>query len=281
LSGSYDVEKKIGVFSDIGDIVDAMKAYAGVAIRKTEGIIANIRAYERNVLLAMADVMTGDERSRFAEPGGAKRLVVAFGSSQGLCGAYNEKLADNISTVVKGGDFLYVIGRRLKSTLESMRIDHDAYQDSIAGVGGLEQAWRECVSRLPELYREGGYYTLTLVFTAVSGKRAEISAENILPPGICGLRKEGGLASPPLMYLEPARLFESLLEEFIGIGLYRGLVESLRSENWYRLRSMEGASENIRRHISDLESLRRYLRQEEITGELLEILGSGGFFGRT
>jgi F0F1-type ATP synthase gamma subunit len=41
---------------------------------------------------------------------------------------------------------------------------------------------------------------------------------------------------------------------------------------------MEGASENIKRHITELDSLRKYLRQEEITGEILEILGSGGFF---
>jgi ATP synthase F1 gamma subunit len=280
LSGSYDVERKIGVFSDIGDIVDAMKAYAGVAIRKTEGIIANIREYERNVLFALADVMNSDETGRFEEPSGAKGLVVAFGSSQGLCGAYNEKLAETLSELAKGEDSLYVIGRRLRATLESRRIKPDAYQESIAGVGGLGQAWRDCISFLPELYREGGFYTLTLVFTAVSGQKAEISTERILPPPICGLRKDAGCqANPPLFYIDKGRLFDRILEEFISIGVYRGLAESLRSENWYRLRSMEGASENIKRHISDLESLRRYLRQEEITGELLEILGSGGFYG--
>jgi F-type H+-transporting ATPase subunit gamma len=280
LSGSYDVEQKIRVFTDIGDIIDAMKAYAGVAIRKTESLIDNIREYEKNVLLALADVFPGDAGDRFAECDGAKRLLVAFGSSQGLCGAYNEKLADRLSAVIKSGDSLYVIGRRLKSSLESRKIGSDAYQDSIAGVSGVEQAWRECISRLLELYRTGGYYTLTLVFTAISEKRAGISVERILPPGDCGESKDRGVRSRPLMYLEPAAVFDRLLEEFIGIGLYRGLVESLRSENWYRLRSMEGASENIGRHISELESLRKYLRQEEITGEMLEILGSGGFFRR-
>jgi F-type H+-transporting ATPase subunit gamma len=43
---------------------------------------------------------------------------------------------------------------------------------------------------------------------------------------------------------------------------------------------MEGASENIERRISELESLRKYLRQEEITGEMLGILGSEVFFSR-
>jgi len=279
VSGSVDVENKIRVFSDIGDIIGAMKAYAGVAIRKTEAIIANIREYETNVLLALADVISGYSGVPMAKGnGGTKRLLVAFGSSQGLCGAYNEKLADSISTLMKGGDSLYVIGRRLKSALESRSIRQEVYQESIAGVGGIDQAWRECISRLLDLYRNEGYYTLTLVFTAISEKRAEVYVERILPPELCREKSKGTSKPAPLTYLEPATIFDRLLEEFISISLYRGFVESLRSENWYRLRSMEGASENITRHIEELESLWKYLRQEEITGEMLEILGSGGFF---
>ena len=175
---------------------------------------------------------------------------------------------------------MYVIGRRLKSALESRSIRQEVYQESIAGVGGIDQAWRECISRLLQLYRNEGYYTLTLVFTAISEKRAEVSVERILPPELCREKSNGTLKTAPLTYLEPATIFDRLLEEFISISLYRGFVESLRSENWYRLRSMEGASENITRHISELESLQKYLRQEEITGEMLEILGSGGFFRR-
>ena len=279
MSGSVDVENKIRAFSDIGDIIGAMKAYAGLAIRKTEGIIANIREYETNVLLSLADVISGCVVIPHAKgKGGTKGLLVAFGSSQGLCGAYNEKLADSISTLMKGGDSLYVIGRRLKSALESRSIGQEVYQESIAGVGGIDQAWRECISRLLELYRNEGYYTLTLVYAAISEKRAEISVNRVLPPGICGERSDRGLNHSPLLHLEPTVVFDRLLEQLIGISLYRGFAESLRSENWYRLRSMEGATENITRHITELESLWKYLRQEEITGEMLEILGSGGFF---
>jgi F0F1-type ATP synthase gamma subunit len=41
---------------------------------------------------------------------------------------------------------------------------------------------------------------------------------------------------------------------------------------------MEGVPDNISRHIAELESLWEYLRLEEITGEMLQILGSGGGF---
>jgi F-type H+-transporting ATPase subunit gamma len=280
LISSVDIEKKIRVFSDMGDIIDAMKAYAGVAIRKTEDLIMNIREYEKNVLFALADVISFDSRIPPEEQEGAKRLLVVFGSSQGLCGSYNEKIADTVSSVLDSNDSLFVIGRRLKSSLESKGIGCEAYHDSIVSVSGIVPALGECISQLMRLYGNMEYYKLTLVFTWIFGKRAEVSVEQILPPGICRVRSVESMKPPPMMYLDPELIFDRLLEQYIGISLYRCFVESLRSENWYRLRSMEGASENITRHISDLDSLGKYVRQEEITEEMLEILGSGGFFGQ-
>ncbi len=274
---STDVEKKMRVFSDIGDIVDAMKAYAGAAVRRTESLIPSVREYEKNVLLALADVISLVSEAPVEERSGARRLLVAFGSSQGLCGAYNERMCGALGEVMTGGDSLFVIGRRLKSSLETRGVRCGAYHDSVAGVSGIGQALRECISQLMNLYRSEDCYTLALVYTSIPEKLAEISVEQILPPGICGVRS---VKSPPLMHLRPEPVFEMLLEQYIGVGLYRGFLESLRSENWYRLRSMEGASDNIMRHIAELDSLRKYVRQEEITGEMLEILGGGGFFRR-
>jgi F-type H+-transporting ATPase subunit gamma len=278
LSGSADVERKIRVFKDIGDIVDAMKAYAGVSMRKTEALIANVREFERNVLLALDEVITADSGITLEEQKGAKRLVIAFGSSQGLCGAYNDKLADVLGAYIDSADALFVIGRRLKSTLASRKVSPALYQDSIAGVSGIDPALRECVSRVMDLYGNREYYTLTLVFCAITGNQAEIAVERVLPPRMGTAYSATTYRPASLTHMDPAVIFARLVEQLIGISIYRGFVESIRSENWYRLRSMEGASENIERHISELESLRKYLRQEEITGEMLEILGSGGFF---
>jgi F0F1-type ATP synthase gamma subunit len=82
----------------------------------------------------------------------------------------------------------------------------------------------------------------------------------------------------PFTYLDAEVVFTRSLEELLYISLYRCYVESLRSENWYRLRSMEGASETVKKHIGELSSLQKYIRQEEITEEMLEILGSGMFY---
>ena len=83
-----------------------------------------------------------------------------------------------------------------------------------------------------------------------------------------------------MLTLESRELLGGVMRELIAISLYRCFAESLRSENWYRMRVLEGATENLKRRIGELGSLRNYLRQEEITEEMLEILSSGGFYAR-
>jgi F-type H+-transporting ATPase subunit gamma len=277
-SSSADIEKKIKAFNTIEDIVGAMRAYAAVTIRKTEDIVPNVREYEQNMLSAMADVMTHYPDTPSMVRNEKKRILVAFGSSQGLCGPYNEKVADAVSHVKTGKDVLFVIGKRLKSSIELRDISFEVYSDAILSVNGIQTALKETVSRIMDIYEMEEYYNLTLVFTCVSEKKPEISVEQVLPPDISGIGAIKPLKIQPVTYLEPKILFDKILEEFLYISLYRGYLESLRSENWYRMRSMEGALETLKKRLSELKSLQNYIRQEEITEEMLEILGSGMFY---
>jgi ATP synthase F1 gamma subunit len=262
-----------------GDIVDAMKAYAGVAIRKTEELIANVREFEGNILSALAETMSLNGMLANGRPKGERRLLVPFGSSQGFCGPFNEKMADAVAGMMTEGDSLFLVGRRLRSSLALRGIEETGFHDSVVSVGGIPSALRECLSLLLALYRDGGYYTLTLVYTSFFGKSAEIAVEQILPPDVDRVPAVRAGKPAVLLYLDQKLIFQRLLEQFLGISLYRCFLESLRSENRYRLSSMEGASDTIRRRIAGLDSLGKYARQEEVTEEMLEILGSGGFFG--
>jgi F-type H+-transporting ATPase subunit gamma len=279
LLSSTDIEKKAKAFQTIEDIVSAMKAYAGITIRKTEELVLNIREYEENLFCAIADLMTYYPDISLEERQG-KRILIAFGSSQGLCGPFNEKVADAVSENISNNDTLFVVGRILRSSIESRHIACYGFIDSIVSVSGIQQALRDVISRILNIYRKKEYYNITLIFTYISEKRAEISVEQVLPPDINRVSTLKPAKIRPLTYLEPEIIFNGVLEEFLYISLYRGFVESLRSENWYRMRSMEAASESLKRRITELGSLQKYVRQEEITEEMLEILGSGLFFKR-
>ncbi len=280
MQSSLDIEKKIKALYTIEDIVGAMKAYAGVTMRRTDDFVQNIRVYEKNLLFAMADILSHYPDISLREQNKGKRILVAFGSSQGLCGSFNEKMLDAVSQVITSNDILFVIGKRLRMSLESKHITYGDYCDSVASINGIRPALKEAVSKIMHIYKREEYYKLAFVFTYIFEKKAEISVEQILPPDI----NKGGALNPtripPFTYLEPKIIFQKILEELLFIGLYRCYVESLRSENWYRLRSMDGASETLKRQLSNLNSVQMYTRQEEITEEMLEILGSGMFFKR-
>lgn len=272
---SVDIEKKIRSFQSMEDIVEAMKAYAGATIRKTQESVRNIRICEDNILRAMADVLGHNPQIVPAKHDIGKKIIIACGSAQGLCGPFNEKIADKIAETIKPDDMLFIVGRRLKSFIESRKLSYAVYIDSAVSVSGIQETLQETVSQIKRSYGENEYYPLTLVFTVITEGHAESVAKDILPPDIGMVQTMGLTTEPPLTYINPEMLFERVLSEFLYISLYRCYLESLRSENWYRLRSMEGASENMKRRLSDLESLRRTVHQEEITEEMLEIMGGG------
>ncbi len=277
---SEDVEKKIKSLYTIEDIIGAMKAYAGVTIRKTEQIVPNVREYEKNVLSAMSDLIVNYPDLLLSKRNGEKRIIVAFGSSQGLCGAYNEKVADAVVEVIRDKDVLFVIGRRLTSSLLLRHIAFANYSDSVLSISGIQAALERTIVELMDIYRKKEFYNLTFIFTSVFENKAQVAIEQILPPDIDRMLAMGPNNITPFTYLNTEVIFERALEELLYISFYRCYAESLRSENWYRLRSMEGASDILRKHISELSSLQKYIRQEEITEEMLEILGSGMFYGQ-
>jgi F-type H+-transporting ATPase subunit gamma len=275
---SLDLEKIIKGFSAIDDIVGVMKAYAGVTMRKTEDLVQKVRIYEQNVLSAMADVSAHYPAAEPEKAAGGKRIVVVFGSSQGLCGAYNDHIADNVLGLTDASDTFFIVGKRLREALDTRGVACASYRDSVGSVNGIKAALQSTASDLWNIYAKEEYYTLTLFFMTITENQPVPTAERVLPPDmdrVCSLRS---MPFPPLTYLDPRMIFARILEEFLSISLYRCYLESLRSENWFRLRSMEGASEGLKRRIAALGSLEKYVRQEEITEEMLEILVSGAFF---
>lgn len=272
------VEQQICNFREIDKIVGAMKAYAGSAVRKAEGIVRNVRVCEARLLNALAGIVTQHPQMVPGTSGRGKRILVVFGSSVGLCGMFNEKMAEVIAEQTTAHDALLVIGRRLLRLTEARNLACALSFEAPTSFEGIKSALQESLSSIRELYARDEYYSLALVFTTVAKNRGDISLEQVLPPDLGNLASAGAPAHLILTYEQPEAIFSGILEELLAISLYRCYVESLCSENWFRLRAMEGAAENLKQSIAELSSLQNYLRQEETTEEMIEILGSGMFY---
>lgn len=277
MPSSVEIDKKLKTFASVGDIINAMKAYAGMTVRRTEDIVPNVREYERNVIAAMGDAVRLLPVKLMGKAGNGGRLLVVFGSSQGLCGPYNDHIVGRVSKETSAQDTLFVVGARLKGSLESIGVSVEESTDSPASISGIRKALEDTIVRIIEIYKGEKIYSLTLAFTVVHNQSADVVFERVLPPDIERAR-EAASATPPMTYMKAQPIFETVLEEFLYISLYRGYLESLRSENWYRLNVLEGATDSLDRRLRELRTMKNYVRQEEITEEMLEILSSGDFY---
>lgn len=269
---SKEIENRIRTHNDLRDIVGAMKAFAGLNIKKTALSLNSVREYERVIREAIGDLTFYFPPSEAPLKGAPGRVVVVFGSDMGLCAGFNDRLADSLVKTRGKDDHIFVIGRKLKDKLDMKNIGYAGFLGSVATVEGIRSAMLESFSRISKMYSEKGVENLVFIFSCLSEKTesAEIITERILPP-VAALHA-GAPRERPMMYLPPKLVLNEMIGEFLYISLYRCYIESLRTENWYRFKSMEGARDNIDAKIEELNALYRYSMQEEITEEIIEII---------
>jgi F-type H+-transporting ATPase subunit gamma len=274
MPGSREIETKIKTHNDLRDIVNAMKAFSGLNIKKTAESLHSVRQYEEGIKDAISSLVLYYPAAGAVLESGTKRILVIFGSDLGLCGSFNDRLAEFIASARESGDDIFVIGRMLREKLDTMDIRYIDSLESVATVEGIRAAMLESSRKIAKLYSERKAANLVFIFSCLRGKTEtpEFIVEKILPPssgpGAVRFRER------PQLYLAPEFIFNELLGEFLYISLYRCYIESIRAENWYRFKSMERAMENIGTKIRDLNALYRYSRQEEITQEIIEIIQS-------
>jgi F-type H+-transporting ATPase subunit gamma len=82
------------------------------------------------------------------------------------------------------------------------------------------------------------------------------------------------------IYEQPPReLFAALLPKYVGIQIYRGMLESIAAEHAARMTAMEAATSNASDIISSLTLVMNRARQAKITKEIIEIVSGAAAAG--
>jgi F-type H+-transporting ATPase subunit gamma len=78
---------------------------------------------------------------------------------------------------------------------------------------------------------------------------------------------------PPIINLQPQRLFDDIVGEYFFATLENAAMQSFFSENSTRFRTMEAAHQNIQNKSGELTKMMQRLRQESVTTEILDLIG--------
>jgi F-type H+-transporting ATPase subunit gamma len=262
-----------------------MELIASSRIVKAQTRVEASRPYAEQLTKAMEDVAS--RSSSIDHPllehreHATKIGVLVITSDRGLAGAYNAnvlKIAEQHLREIRAGGkepVLYVVG---KKGVGYFRFRGVPMQDSWQGfseVPPYEKA--EVVGR--QLIEDFAAETIDELHCAYTDFRSAFTLRAtskrflpIAPEEVTGTARD----TVPAEYLfepEPAEILEHLLPQYVITKVYAALLESAASENASRRRAMKAATDNADDLIKVLTRQANRARQDEITTEILEIVG--------
>ena len=285
------LKAQINSTTDLQSVVKTMKALAAVSIQQYEAATRALRDYSRTlelglqILLAQPHYLENPpwQTGQLIQPDG-KLGVILFGSDQGLCGQFNQQIAQHLAhylgnppAPIERHQRVATVGVRPVPSLQDMGITVDDHWPVPTSVSEITGRVRDLLLMI-EQWRQNQAVDRILLFhnRPTAGAAYESCIVQLLPLDYDWLQtlqsQPWESRTLPTVFVDPEVLFSNLVQQYLFITLYQALAASLAAENASRLAAMQSAEGNIRERLDDLTSQYRQQRQSAITSELLDVV---------
>ena len=285
------VRRRIRSVQSTKKITRAMELIASSRIMKAQQRVESSRPYAIQLTKAMEDLarQTGavqhpllEDRERPTKAG-----VLVLTSDRGLAGAYNAnvlKVAEGVIREVRGRGLepvLYAVGKKGIGYFRFRGVPMRQRWQGFSEVPPYEEAQRIGRTLIEDFGSEeidelhAAYTDFRSAFTlrATSQRFLPIAPEEVTGTGL------GVVHAEYLFEPEPEQILDHLLPQYLVTKVYAALLESAASENAARRRAMKAATDNAEDLIKVLTRQANRARQDEITTEIMEIVGGAEALG--
>jgi F-type H+-transporting ATPase subunit gamma len=289
-----DLRRRVRAVKNTQQITKAMKMVAASKLRRAQERIMNARPYAdhmQRVLTSLAARVDPAAHPLLAvrplRPD-AKTLVIVVTGDKGLCGSFNTNVIKSAAVFVtesSGPCSLGLVGRKGRDFFGRRGFD------IVFDVAGLFQKLdpdhaRQIGRPAIDMFTTGEVDRVMLVyneFRSVISQRVvvdqllPIPREDVEHAGAAG---EGGYAPgfdarSQIDYLyepSPQQIFDRLLPRFVGVKVYRALLESNAAFYAAQMTAMDTATKNSAEMIASLTLYMNKVRQAAITREIIEVV---------
>jgi len=286
-----DLRRRIRSVKNTGQITKAMKMVAASKLRRAQERVTNARPYAiqlKRVLSSAASRVDASIHPLLAvrEPtASSKALVIVVTGDKGLCGGFNMNVIKAAGSFVletkmscdlglvgrKGRDFF--VRRGFSVAFEQVGIFQTLRFEDAKAIGQLavDRFLSGEVDRVVLIYNE---------FKSVISQRVVV--DQLLPISSAEVSEDEPrtTAAPaegfqPVDYLyEPSAqaIFDQLLPRYIGVQVYRALLESNAAFYAAQMTAMDTATKNSEEMIASLTLYMNKVRQAAITREIIEVV---------
>ena len=279
------VRRRIRSVQSTKKITRAMELIASSRIVRAQQRVESSRPYAEELTRVMEDVAAHSasiDHPLLEERGSPSRVgVLVVTSDRGLAGAYNAnvlKVTEGLMRETRGRGLepvLYVVGKKGVGYFRFRGVTMVQDWQGFSEVPPYEKA-EEIGRRLIEDFAERTIDELHCAYTDFrSAFTLRATSKRFLPIAHEEISGTGTGTVPPeyLFEPEPAQILDHLLPQYVITKVYAALLESAASENASRRRAMKAATDNADQLIKILTRQANRARQDEITTEILEIVG--------
>jgi F-type H+-transporting ATPase subunit gamma len=263
-------------------VVRTMKVLSLTSIRQCENAVDALKDYDRTVRRGLQIAL----RHRPREMPGVRAAPAAhvgalvFGSTWGMCGRFNEQLAeaaaDRLSDLDPTRVTLLALGEYVGGALETAGHPPDAHDDGPESVEGITHRVQDLLVRIERWRQTEAMDRILLVYNELtSGTSYAVQTQPLLPLDRTWLAQIEQADWPtrmvPTFRVDWDALFAALVRQYLFVSLYRAFAESLASEHSSRLAAMQRAETNVEERLDSLQTRFHRQRQNAITEEVLDI----------
>lgn len=279
MASERDIKRRIKAVRNTQQITKAMKMVAAARIKKAEDVLKAARPYARLLREVVQDLTSNAEEVTHPlmqqRPPGGRVAYLAVTSDKGLCGAYNNNLLKLVWNEIGGQDpngyRLISLGGKGEKFLKRRKVRMD---QAIVGWLPSSKLAQELANQLSDWFISGDVDEVRVFYSqSISAVTQKPTMETLLPISKDAVGEHAPTAIPYDFEPSAEEALNILLPRYLQNIIYRILAESRVSELGARLKSMSNATDNANKLAGELTLQFYRIRQDNITKEILEIVG--------
>lgn len=283
MAGAKEIRSKIASIKNTQKITRAMEMVAASKMRKTQDRMRASKPYAEKISAVIRHVSraTSEYRHSFMDSREVKCVgLIVVTSDRGLCGGLNVNLfrevlremkawqAEGKEVVLgivgrKGEAFFKRVGGRVLASLEHLG-DAPGVKDIMGLVKVMVDAFD--AKEIDALYIAHNHFVNTMT--------QDPKVQSLLPlPKNEEDTKTLGHHWDYIYEPDAKLLLDTLLERYVEVEIYQGVVENIACEQAAKMIAMKSATDNAGELIKEFQLAYNKARQAAITQELSEIVG--------
>lgn len=277
VAGLVGLKKRINSIQSTRKLTRAMALVATSKLKKVRKVLSvnNDYFYAYKEVIAQILPSISEESVYLTRNSAKKKLVIVVGSDTGMCGSYNNVVADYVvektGNLIEDYDFL-VLGEKCKSVCRRHKLNVIEYKNAIGDVPEIDSAKEVFEFGLSE-FSKGNYSEVSIVYTWFKNTMIrEVKSEVILPLSPDNFKSEQDTRE---FDIEGDResLIEVLIPGYCECMIHNSVLNAKASEHSVRAETMNAATKNADDLCARLKIKYNRIRQGAITQEITEIVG--------